>query len=118
MENETKITIKLPADLLADVKLKAEKSNTTVSSLVRNFLLAYIEHDNDFSCDRTNPIYSYHENAKKKQELKENISKARTEFKDVRSNLSDLKQKSTLVSLARAEWHNAVEDYNTFCTNH
>lgn len=118
MENEVRINVKLPADLLAEVKLKAEKNGITVSELVRKFFLAYAEHDNNISCDMTNSIYSYHENAKKKQELKENISKARAEFKEVRSNLTDFKQNSTLIMVARNEWHNAVEDYNVFCTKH
>lgn len=117
MENEVRITVKLPADLLADVKAKAEKTNTTVSALVRQFLLAYVKHNNELTCDTNNSIYSYHENAKKKRELKEAIKAAREDFRDKRADALVLRDKLTKESaeIAQIVWHAKVSEYNDFC---
>ena len=117
MENEARINVKLPADLLADVKLKAENNGTTVSTLVRNFLLAYVKHNNMPSCDMNNPIYSYHENAKKKRELKEAAEQA---YKDYVEERDSLNEHSSLLDegfsdKAKRIWHKAIKKYNDFC---
>lgn len=117
MENEVRINVKLPADLLADVKVKAEKHNTTVSVLVRDFLLAYVKHNNEPSCDTDNSIYSYHEKAKKKRELKEAIKHTREDFREKREDLkmSSRKLDTDVVASANYDWRLAIKEYKTFC---
>lgn len=118
MENETKITVKLPADLLAAVKDKAGKNNLTVSALVRKFFLAYIS-DEETSCKSTNAIYNYKEVAKRKRELKEAIKYAHEDFNERQIEFQDFfrqhHKESIFVANARKTWKYAVAEYKAFC---
>lgn len=117
MENETKITIKLPADLLESVKVKAEKEGATVSSLVRNFFLAYTSTSQNinFEVNSANSIYTYQDIAKRKRELKEAVKCAHEEYKETKLRYSSFKKDCPAIIIARDLWKQAVADYNNFC---
>ena len=118
MENETKITVKLPADLLAAVKTKSNADSLTVSALVRKLLLAYVQGE-ETSCETTNSIYSYQEVAKKKRELKEAVRLAHEDFNERQIEFQDFLERhhkeSIFVANARRTWKHAVADYKAFC---
>lgn len=122
MENETKITIKLPADLLAAVKAKADKKNTTVSALVRKFFLTYVTGEDELVCETSNAIYSYQDIAARKRELKEAVREAHKEFNERQQEYADFfkqnKKESIFVTNARYSWKRAVAEYKAFCEEH
>ena len=120
MENETRLTIRLPEDLLEAVKAKAEKKNLTVSSLVRKFFLAYISDEDEAPNENSNSIYSYQDIAKKKRELKEAVKQAHEAFNEAQRDYSNMfvnrrTRESIFVESARDSWKGAVAAYNRFC---
>lgn len=117
MENETKVVIRLPEDLLCAVKAKANRNNLTVSALVRKFFLAYVA-DEEITCDTSNSIYSYNDVAKQKRELKEAVKLAHDAFNEAKSDDSFANQttkEGIFVDTARARWKRTVADYKAFC---
>ena len=123
MENEVRLNVKLPADLLEVVKAKAERDNFTVSSLIRKFFLAYVS-DEAATVDKdSNSIYSYQEIAKKKRELKVAVKQAHEAFNEAQRDSSELfvnkhTGESLFIEAARATWKSAVAEYNRFCDMH
>ena len=118
MENEARPAVKLPADLLAAVKDKADKNNLTVSALVRKFFLAYVS-DEEISYKSTNAIYDYKEVAKRKRELKEAVKVAHEDFNERQIEFQDFfkqhHKESIFVANARKTWKHAVAEYKAFC---
>lgn len=118
MENEARLNIKLPADLLAEVKLIAEEKDLTVSTLVRNLLLHYAAANRSDTFGTDNSIYIYQDVAKRKRELREEIKRTHTNFNEAKSRFSNFKKESILVANARADWKSAIQDYNNFCAKY
>ena len=121
MENETRLTIRLPEDLLEAVKAKAERDNLTISSLTRKLFIAYISDESE-AID-ANPIYNYQDVAKKKRELKEAVKQAHKAFNEAQQEYSNAfvnkrNKESIFVESARTSWKSAITDYNMFCSEH
>ena len=120
MENEAKLVVRLPEDLLAAVKVKASKNDLTVSALIRKFFLAYVANEGEVLCEASNAIYSYKEIANRKRELKEAVKKAHEAFNEAqRDSSGDFINKKTKESIfvesARTSWKRAVYEYKAFC---
>ena len=80
--------------------------------LTRKLFLDYI---GNCGSKTDHSIYTYHEFAKKKRELKENIQKAHNNYLALRNSLAGFVKESVLVEQARLVWRDAVDEYNTFC---
>lgn len=120
MQNETRLTVRLPEDLLEAVKTKAEAESLTISSLIRNFFLDYISAENETLDRNSNSIYTYWEVAKKKRELKEAVKQAHEAFNETQRECANLlvnkrTGESIYITTAREEWKGSVAAYNSFC---
>lgn len=119
MENEARLSIKLPADLLEAVKIKADKNNLTVSALVRKFFLTYVTDESEPVKESSNAIYHYQDVAKRKRELKEAIKEAHKDFTTRKLFYADYFKKTgeehDSVLMARHWWKDAIAEYRTFC---
>lgn len=118
MKNETRLSVKLPADLLAVVHAKAADRQTTVSALVRKFLVTYATTNWEADCDLANPIYTYQETAQRKRELKEETRQLHAEYAEAKQLSKVDKKYQQKADNTREQWKRSIDTYNTFCSEY
>ena len=121
MDNEVRLNIKLPKELLDAAKAAAKEKQLTVSSLTRVLLSNYINSENrDVLCvaEIQKPKIAstrYHDVAQKKRELKQRIAEAHEEYLQYRHPKPGRYVTAYGVELARQAWKQAINEYKTFC---